>query len=110
MIEQTALFNALKTRTIHSAGLDVWYQYPDGTTRAAFGAQPFETLDNVVMTPHVGGLSDHAENGLFGWCVLISLNLLFFCLARLEHLAALLAPLADNKPMSNRVDLSDRGY
>jgi phosphoglycerate dehydrogenase-like enzyme len=55
VVEEDALFDALKSRTIGAAGIDVWYVYPKGgaTVRGtAPGHQPFESLDNVVLSPH----------------------------------------------------------
>lgn len=57
VIDQEALYRALVSRRLR-AGLDVWYNYPrekekrEDTPPADF---PFHELDNVVMTPHVGG-------------------------------------------------------
>lgn len=50
LIDQTALIAALSTRTIAAAGLDVFAIEP--TERDGL-----ETLDNVVMTPHVAWLT-----------------------------------------------------
>ncbi len=57
IIEESALYNALKDGKIGGAALDVWWQYPDGpddhTTRPS--KYPFHELDNVLMTPHISG-------------------------------------------------------
>jgi phosphoglycerate dehydrogenase-like enzyme len=54
LIDEAALYHALKERRIAGAVIDVWYHYPEQGTR--FGprpvTQPFEELDNIVMTPH----------------------------------------------------------
>ena len=60
IVDEEALFAALKERRIGGAILDVWYRYPrqrlaDPTPPSAF---PFETLDNVLMTPHASGWTD----------------------------------------------------
>ncbi len=54
VIDPEALFQALKGATIASAGLDVWWRYPeDRETRAStFQDQPFQKLDNIVLSPH----------------------------------------------------------
>ncbi len=61
IIDERALYKALLSGRLHAAGLDVWYSYPpDEAARANYrpGAYPFHELDNVVMSPHRGGLAD----------------------------------------------------
>jgi len=103
IVEQKALYHALREGTLHAAGLDVWYHYPSGRD-AGYGVEevrahtppadyPFHELDNVVMSPHrAGGLHTEATER-----------------DRMEHLARLLNAAARGKPMPNRVDL-DLGY
>ena len=53
VINEAALYQALRARSIAGAGLDVWYQYPDKVSQIRLPAQqPFQELDNVIMTPH----------------------------------------------------------
>jgi phosphoglycerate dehydrogenase-like enzyme len=53
IVEERALFEALQSRKIAGAAIDVWYRYPDeGSHDAKPSVYPFETLDNVLMTPH----------------------------------------------------------
>ena len=57
IIDEETFYDALKDRRIAGAGVDVWYQYPhrgDSFSRAS--RFPFETLDNVIMSPHRGGM------------------------------------------------------
>lgn len=55
-IDEKALFDALSTRRIAGAVIDTWYQYPSATQPAASPSSlPFNTLPNVVMTPHMSG-------------------------------------------------------
>jgi phosphoglycerate dehydrogenase-like enzyme len=70
-MDEEALYLALRERRIAGAALDVWYQYPRrGETGSAVSRFPFAELDNVVMSPHRGGmvrgelphLADVAEN------------------------------------------------
>lgn len=58
VVEEEALYSALKERRIGGAALDVWYNYPSepGLTRPS--KYPFHELDNVLMTPHVSGATD----------------------------------------------------
>jgi phosphoglycerate dehydrogenase-like enzyme len=58
ILDERALYDALKTKQIAAAGLDVWYQYPRNETERATtppSRYPFHALDNVVMSPHRGG-------------------------------------------------------
>lgn len=57
IVDEQALYEALRDRSIGGAALDVWYRYPRGGEGAAPSAFPFHELDNVVMTPHVSGRS-----------------------------------------------------
>ncbi|MHA1917619.1 MAG: 2-hydroxyacid dehydrogenase [Candidatus Ranarchaeia archaeon] len=60
IVDQEALFNALKEKKIAYAGIDVWYNYPKERINLSKEKQspsdfPFRELENVVMTPHRGG-------------------------------------------------------
>ncbi|MEV7086270.1 2-hydroxyacid dehydrogenase [Streptomyces sp. NPDC093085] len=57
VVDEDALFAALSGRTIGGAALDVWYRYPAEGGSGAPGHHPFESLDNVLMTPHSSGLT-----------------------------------------------------
>lgn len=91
IVEEDALFWALESGALHSAGLDVWYRYPKteadraGTSPAT---QPFEMLDNVVLSPHRAGHGPAVER------------------LRGVHLAKLLGTLASGGTPETRVDLS----
>ena len=53
VVNEEALYEALRSRRIAGAGLDVWYQYPDPPGEKKFPSRfPFQELDNVIMTPH----------------------------------------------------------
>ena len=52
VINEEALYEALRTRRIAGAGLDVWYQYPAPGQDRLPSRLPFQELDNVIMTPH----------------------------------------------------------
>lgn len=56
--DETALYNALASGRISGAALDVWYRYPTSTEPAPPATQPFHTLPNVIMTPHVSGWTE----------------------------------------------------
>lgn len=54
IIDQTALYSALKERRIGGAVIDTWYAYPtDANPRILPARLPFHELDNIVMTPHM---------------------------------------------------------
>ncbi|MFX0107122.1 MAG: 2-hydroxyacid dehydrogenase [Candidatus Hodarchaeota archaeon] len=54
VIEEKALYDALKDKRILGAGLDVWWNYPQwGVAEIRFPSKlPFHELDNLVMSPH----------------------------------------------------------
>lgn len=56
IIDETALYNALKNRTIAGAAIDTWYRYPESATDAPRPSdRPFWELDNIIMVPHHSG-------------------------------------------------------
>jgi phosphoglycerate dehydrogenase-like enzyme len=61
IFDERALFEALKSKQIVGAGLDVWWNYPTADEPCLPSNYPFQNLPNVVMTPHVGGSSDASE-------------------------------------------------
>jgi phosphoglycerate dehydrogenase-like enzyme len=90
IVDEAALYHALREGTLYAAGLDVWYEYPgDEAARAHThpSTYPFHELDNVVMSPHRAGGSTETER------------------LRMVHLAELLNAAAQGEPMPNRVDL-----
>lgn len=53
VVNEEALYEALRSRRIAGAGFDVWYQYPARTGQIQRpGRFPFHELDNIIMTPH----------------------------------------------------------
>lgn len=94
IVDEGAVYHALREGDLYAAGLDVWYNYPaDEASRAHTppSAYPFHELDNVVMSPHRAGGSTDTER------------------LRMQHLAELLNAAARGEPMPNRVDL-EAGY
>jgi phosphoglycerate dehydrogenase-like enzyme len=102
IIDEKALYLALKPANQKGgscpprlrAGLDVWYNYPkdeDERTNTPPSQYPFHELDNVVMTPHLGGHSDMTEE------------------LRIKELAEMLNTAARGEPLPNPVDV-ERGY
>jgi len=52
VLDEDALYEALRDCRIAGAGLDVWWQYPAPGQECQPSKYPFGELDNVVMTPH----------------------------------------------------------
>jgi len=56
VIEEDAIYAALKGRKLGGAALDVWWQYPtEGDPNRRGSRHPFHELDNVIVTPHNSG-------------------------------------------------------
>ena len=59
IVDERALFEALRAGRIGGAVLDTWYRYPSAAEPAVRPADlPFHALANVVMTPHCSGWTD----------------------------------------------------
>lgn len=94
IIDEKALFNALKNKRIFGAGLDVWWTYPQSRekwTSTLPSTEAFHELDNVVMSPHRGGHVVETE------------------VLRMKALARVLNAAARGEEIPNRVDL-EAGY
>jgi phosphoglycerate dehydrogenase-like enzyme len=56
VIDEDAVYAALKDRRIGGVALDVWWQYPDATEPERRPSRhAFHELANVIMTPHCSG-------------------------------------------------------
>jgi phosphoglycerate dehydrogenase-like enzyme len=55
VVEESALYEALKSRRIRNAAMDVWYRYPAGREICFPSQYPFHKLRNLILTPHVAG-------------------------------------------------------
>ena len=94
IVEEAALYGALRDHKLAAAGIDVWYRYPknEAERRTTAPSQyPFHELANVVMSPHRGGDSMETEK------------------LRMTHLAILLNAAAQGKAIPNQVDVA-KGY
>lgn len=94
IVDEAALYHALKNGSLAAAGLDVWYNYPpDEASRINTPPSqfPFHEIDQVVMSPHRGG----DEAGIDA--------------ARMQHLAEMLNAVARGDEMPNRVNI-EAGY
>ena len=58
VLDEDAVYARLADGRLFAAGIDVWWQIPaeeDARANTPPSRHPFHQLDNVVMTPHVGG-------------------------------------------------------
>ncbi len=56
IVDEEALYMALRDGTIGGAAIDVWWQYPSAAEPERRGSRhPFHELPNVIMTPHCSG-------------------------------------------------------
>jgi len=59
VINEKALFEAIRDQRISGAIIDVWFDYPhEGDVDCRPSKYPFEDFDNVLMTPHCSGSTD----------------------------------------------------
>lgn len=94
VIDQKAFYNALKSGKLHSAGIDVWYNYPkDEASRKQTppADYPFNEFPNVIMSPHRGGGSEEIE------------------VLRMSALSKLINCIHDGDVIPNKVNLKE-GY
>ncbi len=63
VVDEVALYEALKNKTIAAAGLDVFQVEPIGKDH------PLLTLDNVVTLPHIGSSSVETRTAMMELCV-----------------------------------------
>ena len=66
IVDEAALYAALKDKQIGGAAIDVWWQYPTPAEPNRRGSQlPFHELPNVIMTPHCSSATDGARDRRF---------------------------------------------
>jgi phosphoglycerate dehydrogenase-like enzyme len=58
IVDEQALYEALAGGRLAGAALDVWYRYPTTAGSSAPATAPFQSLSNVIMTPHVSGWTE----------------------------------------------------
>lgn len=94
IVNQQALYTALKSGRLWAVGSDVWYNYPEtkeSQSNTAPADLPFGELENFVLSPHRGGMVAEVEE------------------QRAMALADLLNAASRGEPIPNRVNL-DAGY
>jgi phosphoglycerate dehydrogenase-like enzyme len=85
LVDEAALYGALAANRIGGAVLDVWYQYPSTGSQGQPAAYPFGELPNVLMTPHISGVTRQTFEG------------------RVSDIVANIKRLANNEPIANVV-------
>ncbi len=61
VVDEEGLYFALRDRVLKGAAIDTWYAYPaSGSTEGAPSRFPIHELDNVILSPHVGGSTREA--------------------------------------------------
>ena len=96
IVDESALFEALRSGRLFGAGIDVWYNYPANFAAASStppSTLPFHELDSVVLSPHRGGGIGIRDTEL----------------VRMRHLGQMIAEAAGGKPMPNKWDFA-QGY
>lgn len=96
IVDEAALYEALRSGQLLAAGLDVWWRYPaDAASRTHTppSAYPFHELDNVVLSPHRGGMGGTGELEA----------------RRYTALAGMINAAFRGEAVPNRIDLT-RGY
>lgn len=65
LINEEALYNALKNKILAGAGIDVWYNYPGKIPEPVFPSHfPIHELSNVVLSPHKAGYTKESIEGM----------------------------------------------
>jgi phosphoglycerate dehydrogenase-like enzyme len=85
LVDERALYDALRDGSLGGAAIDVWYGYPSAGALAAPSALPFRELPHVLMTPHSSGITRQTFA------------------ARVEDIAANVRRLAAGEPLVNVV-------
>ncbi len=90
VVDEQALFDACASRAIAGAAIDVWYRYPQQAGEILTPSRlPFETLDNVILSPHTSCWTDQL------W------------LRRIKVIAENLNRLMRGEPLLNRIQRTD---
>lgn len=87
LVQEQALYDALREKTIRGAALDVWYSYPGPDGHGKPADAPFGELDNVLLTPHLSGITRQTFLG------------------RVQDIAANITALAQGNELRNLVQL-----
>ena len=67
IVDEEALYEALRDQRIGGAAIDVWWRYPTPAEPNARPSNlPFHELPNVLMTPHCSSATDGARDRRLG--------------------------------------------
>jgi phosphoglycerate dehydrogenase-like enzyme len=67
ILDEDALYAALRDKEIGGAAIDVWWQYPTAAEPNRYGSRlAFHELPNVIMTPHCSSATGGARDRRFG--------------------------------------------
>jgi phosphoglycerate dehydrogenase-like enzyme len=55
VIDEAALWEALREQRIAGAAIDTWWRYPTTATGGLEEGPAFHTLQNVLLSPHIAG-------------------------------------------------------
>lgn len=61
VVNQEALYNALKNKTLKGYASDVWYNYPKEKETMYPSDYDIHLLDNVVLSNHSGGYTENTN-------------------------------------------------
>jgi len=61
IINEEGLYIALSQGILKGAAIDTWYTYPESGTRGTPSRYPIHLLQNVILSPHVGGSTNQAN-------------------------------------------------
>ncbi len=65
IIDEHALYRAIKEGILAGAAIDVWYNYPKSRDEVALpSVYPIHTFKNVVISPHVGGFTVEGQTSM----------------------------------------------
>ena len=65
IIDEYALYRALKEGILAGAAIDVWYNYPKSKDEVSLpSVYPIHTFKNVVISPHVGGFTVEGQTSM----------------------------------------------
>jgi len=62
IVDEEALYTALKTQTLRGYASDVWYHYPKGKETQLPTSFPIHEFDNVVLSNHSGGFTHNTND------------------------------------------------
>ncbi|HDQ14457.1 MAG TPA: hydroxyacid dehydrogenase [Sediminispirochaeta sp.] len=60
IVDEKALYQALREGTLGGAAIDCWYNYPKEGTVGFPSSYPLHELENIVLSPHAAGFTSQA--------------------------------------------------